>query len=270
MARNLSRAQLKVRMLRALSGLSEEEFGRAVETPKIAGMENGSHHPTAAQIARMCQFVKITPEGCEILLQDYEARVAKHKAEGAPGSEPPVLAPGSSPGTARLLEEAEARLGQANEEKGAARAAERAAAKGPWERLRKLGSFDEMVLVARSSKEVQTWAVVELVCQESSDATRDNPPLARDLGELAVEIAGRIRAPEPWRLRVRGYAMAHLAYAIHRLGNEEAARETLEEAQRLWEAGADPENIFDNGRFLDLESSVSPAEAPVDDRSGVI
>jgi hypothetical protein len=158
-----------------------------------------------------------------------------------------------------LLEEAEGRLGRVDEERVETRAAERAAAKGPWERLRNLGSFDEMVLVARSSKELQTWAVVELICQESSEARKPGDAArARDLAELAVEIAGRIRAAEPWRLRVRGYAMAHLAVAISAVGNDEAARETMEEAERLWDSGQDPEKILGNGIFLDLEASLVP------------
>ena len=262
MARNLTRAQLKVRMLRALSGLSQEEFEQATEVPNIAGMENGARHPTAAQIARMCQFVNITPEDCETLLQDYEARVARHKAEGGPGSEPPFMVPAEIPSIAQLLEEAEVRLGRAGEERVAIRAAERAAAKGPWERLRNLGSFDEMVLVARSSKELQTWAVVELICNESTQAAVEDPGLARNLAELAVEIAGRIRAAETWRLRVRGFAMAHLAYALHCEEKEDAAREMMEEAQRLWDAGLDPEQILDQGKFLDLESSIISADSP--------
>jgi transcriptional regulator with XRE-family HTH domain len=265
MARNLTRAQVKVRMLRALSGISQEEFERATEVPNIAGMENGSRHPTAAQIARMCQFLDITPEDCEKLLQDYETRVAQHRAEGGrPGTEPPFMVPGSIPSIARLLEEAEMRLGLVSEEKVAIRAAERRAAKGPWERLRNLGSFDEMVLVARSAKELQTWAVVELICQESTNASTLEPELARNLSELAVEIAGRIRAPESWRLRVRGFAMAHLAFALHCEEKEEPAREMMDEAQRLWEAGLDPEQILDEGKFLDLESSINTSNVPSD------
>lgn len=254
-----TRAQLKVRMLRAVSGVSQEEFERATGVPNIAGMESGARHPTAAQIARMCELVNITPDDCETLLQDYEARVARHKAEGGFGTEPPFMVPGSIPSIARLLEEAEVRLGQISEEKIAARAAERAAAKGPWERLKKLGSFDEMVLVARSSKELQTWAVVELICNESSHAAAvDDAQQARNLGELALEIAGRIRAPESWRLRVRGFAMAHVAFALHIGGQEDLARETMEEAERLWEAGVDPEKVLDQGKFHDLESTISP------------
>lgn len=265
MARSLTRAQLKVRLLRALSGLSQEEFERSTQVENIAGMENGQRHPTAVQIARMCESLSLSAEDCETLLQDYEARVARHKAGGSSGPEPPLAVPGKAPSIAAILEEAEARLGRAGEEKAATRAAEREQARGPWERLRKLESFDEMVLVARSSKELQTWAVVELICDESARMAaagdRESGERARNLAELAVEVAGRIRATDAWRTRVRGFAMAHLANALHAVGESDAARETMEEAERLWESGQDPEQILDPGRFHDLGSAISFSDA---------
>lgn len=262
MARTHTRAQLKVRMLRAFSGLSQEEFERETQVDNIAGMESGLRHPTAAQIARMCDSLNITPEGCETLFQDYEARVAKGRVISTLPE--PLRTPGGGmPSMAAILEEAEARLGRSGEERAANRTAEREQARGPWERLKGLGSFDEMVLVARSAKELQTWAVVELICEESARAaaSAESTGYARNLAELAVEIAGRIRASEGWRLRVRGFAMAHLANALKSAGNLDAARETMEEAERLWESGQDPEQILDPGRFLDLEASITLSDA---------
>jgi transcriptional regulator with XRE-family HTH domain len=252
-----------VRLLRALSGLSQEEFQRSTQVDNIAGMESGQRHPTAAQISRMCEVLSITTDDCEMLFQDYEARVARYKAAGANGPEPPLTMPAKAPGLAAILEEAEIRLGRAGEEHAAARAAEREQARGPWERLKKLESFDEMVLVARSAKEFQTWAVVELICDETRQmvASSDDPERARNLAELAVEISGRIRAVDSWRTRLRGYAMAHLANAQSAAGDVDTARETMEEAERLWDSGQDPEQILDPGRFHDLESAISFSDA---------
>lgn len=274
MARTLTRAQLKVRMLRALSGLSQEDFERSTQVPNIGGMEKGDRHPTAVQIARMCEVLNITTDDSEMLIQDYEARVARYKAAGAAGPEPPLALPAKTPGIAAIVEEAEIRLGRAGEEHAAARAAEREQARGPWERLKKLESFDEMVLVARSAKEFQTWAVVELICDETREMVgaasdgnrgdrddRDVAERARNLAELAVEISGRIRAVDSWRTRLRGYAMAHLANAQSAAGDVDTARETMEEAERLWESGQDPEQILDPGRFHDLEAAISFSDA---------
>jgi hypothetical protein len=243
-------------MLRALSGLPQEDFERSTQVENIGKLENGTRHPTAAEIARMCETLGITTEDCEILFQDYEARVAEYKASGAVGPEPPAVS-GTLSEIGKLIEEAQARLERAGEERAAGRAGEREQARGPWERLRKLESFDEMVLVARSSKELQTWAVVELICNESARVAPEDPERARNLAELAVEIAGRIRATEGWRTRVRGFSMAHLATALHAAGQSDAARETMEEAERLWDAGQDPEEILDPGRFHDLVSAIS-------------
>src|SRR5690348_449080 len=124
MARTLTRAQLKVRLLRALSGLSHEEFERSTQVDNIVGMENGTRHPTAAQMVRMCESLGITTDDCETLFQDYEARVNRHKASGAAGPEPQMTVPpkpGDLPRILALVEEAEARLGRAGEERAATR-----------------------------------------------------------------------------------------------------------------------------------------------------
>jgi transcriptional regulator with XRE-family HTH domain len=253
-----TRAQLKVRMLRALSGLSQEEFERETQVDNIAGMEKGTHHPTAAQIARMCITLKITPEQCEALLQDYEARVARHGAAASlPGPERREMAPPAAPSLEATIDEYEERISRSGEGRDAARNAERERARESWGRLSRLESFDEMVLLARTAREYQTWAVVELLCDESARA--GDVERARDLAALAVEIAGRIGAPEGWRRRVLAFAMAHLASAQAAAGDLEAARGGFEEAERLWDSGEDPESVLDSGRFLDLVEALPEA-----------
>lgn len=259
-----TRAQLKVRMLRALSGLSQEEFGRMTQVDNIAGMESGARPPTAQQIARMCASLNITPEHCETLLQEYEARGSRERA--AAGSARPERQefpgfPGkSAPSLEATIDEYETRIGRAGEVRDATRVAERERARESWGRLKRLESFDEMVLVARTAREYQTWAVVELLCEESGlEVERENPERARDLAALAVEIAGRIGAPEGWRRRVLAFATAHLASAQAAAGDLESARGGFEEAERLWESGEDPENVLDAGRFLDLVEALPEA-----------
>ena len=257
MVSTLTRNQLKVRVLRALSGLSQEELEREAQVENIAGIENGSRHVTASQVARMCRSAGLTPESCEGLIQEYEAQVARaarrldEEASRRPDRRP-VPEPALS--IAGIIEEAEARISRIGEERRALRAAEREVARSSWERVKGL-SFADMALLARSAREYQTWALVELICDESAQAIEQEH--ARDLAGLAVEIAGRVRAAEGWCLRLRGFALAHLAKAQHAAGDPGAARETLAEAERLWESGEDPEEILDADRFRSLKESVA-------------
>lgn len=259
MTRTLTRGQLKTRLLRALSGLSQEDFERETEVENIAGIENGLRHVTPGQVARMCQITRITPEGCEMLIQEYEARVARvarsREAEMAAKPERrPVPEPTSMAG---IIEEFEARMSRHGEERSARRAAERELARNNWERVKGL-SFADVALLARSAREFKSWALVELVCDESVRAGEQGfAERAQDLAGLAVEIAGHVRGSESWCRCLRGFALAHLASAENAAGDPGAARETLAEAERLWESGENPDQVLDADRFLSLKASLT-------------
>lgn len=260
MARTLTRGQLKARMLRALSGLSQEEFERETQVENIAGIESGSRRPTPDQVARMCSAAGLTPESCERLIQEYEVRAARHAGNrDAEASPRPERRPGPEPAMsiAAIIEDFEARLSRIPEERRAMRAAERELARSSWERAKGL-SFEDVALLARSAREFQSWALAELVCGESAQAeAQGSAERARDLAGLAVEIAGHVRGSEGWCRRLRGFALAHLAKARHAAGDPGAARETLAEAERLWEGGEDPDRVLDADRFGSLKASVA-------------
>lgn len=258
MARTLTRGQLKARVLRALSGLSQEDFERETQVENIAGIESGSHHITASQVARMCTSAGLTPESCEMLIQKYEAQVA-HVAHAAQQAQRPERRPGPERGMsiAGIIEDFEARLSRIGEERSAQRAAEREVARGSWDLAEGL-SFDDVALLARASREFQSWALVELICNESAQAVEQgSAERARDLAGLAVELAAHVRGSEAWCQRVRGFALAHLANARHAAGDPGAARETFAEAERLWESGEDSDRVLDADRFQGLKASLT-------------
>jgi tetratricopeptide (TPR) repeat protein len=74
------------------------------------------------------------------------------------------------------------------------------------------------------------------------------------LARLAQEIADRVRGPESWRNRIRGYALAHAANSLRVIGQLESAEAALNEAKRLWDAGSDPAALLEPGRLLQLEA----------------
>ncbi|HSS77436.1 MAG TPA: hypothetical protein VLV54_11895 [Thermoanaerobaculia bacterium] len=124
-----------------------------------------------------------------------------------------------------------------------------------WARLAELPE-DQQLAVVRVAGEFQTWALAELVCEESVfQASRDVARTA-SLARVAQEIAEQVQGPEGWRHRIRGYAAAHVANSLRVPGELEPAEVTLMEALRLWQAGSDPDAVLDPGRLLDLEASL--------------
>jgi tetratricopeptide (TPR) repeat protein len=105
-------------------------------------------------------------------------------------------------------------------------------------------------------EEYQSWALCELVCDESVREASRNLEAAASWARLAEEIAATVRGPEGWRRSLLGYAKGHGANVLKVVGELEAADVMIEEAKRLWKAGADPEGVLDPGRLLDLEASL--------------
>ena len=124
-----------------------------------------------------------------------------------------------------------------------------------WARLKDLPA-DQQVAVVRAAGEFQTWAMAELVCEESVfQASRDVERTA-SLARLAQEIAEKVQGPEGWRNRIQGYALGHVANSLRVPGELAAADATLVEAQRLWAAGSDPAGVLDPGRLLNLKGAL--------------
>jgi tetratricopeptide (TPR) repeat protein len=124
-----------------------------------------------------------------------------------------------------------------------------------YARLKPL-SEDKRLAVVRAAREYQSWALCERVCEQSVREASRNLEHASSLARLAEEIAQRVRGPESWRDRVRGFAMGHRANILRVSGELKAAEAAFEEAKRLWHAGSDPGAVLDPGRLLDLEASL--------------
>jgi hypothetical protein len=126
-------------------------------------------------------------------------------------------------------------------------------AEDQWKRLQ--GEDDETASAAVAmALEFQNWFFCEKVCEESVRAASRKVDRAATLARLAQDIAARVRGPEAWCNRLRGYAAAHAANALRVAGHLNEADATLEEAKRLWQAGSDPDGVLDPGRLLQLEA----------------
>jgi tetratricopeptide (TPR) repeat protein len=130
--------------------------------------------------------------------------------------------------------------------------------------LRELAE-DERLAVVKSIRRFQTWSLAESVADESTRCASKSVVKADAWARLAVEIAERVKGPEGWQKRVRGYAAAAGPNVLRVKGDLDAADVGLEAANRLWLAGSDPDGILDPGRLLDLEGSLRRAQRRFDE-----
>jgi transcriptional regulator with XRE-family HTH domain len=243
----MTRGQLKTRVIRALSGLTQEDFEVAARLDNVARIEGGQRDPTPSQLARMCAVIRITPEGCEELIQEME-RLQRLNLERkrAAGQEREPAGSGT-PGIREILEEFEFRTGSgdADAERRAARNAERKQARLAWSELGHIESLERRATVMRASREFLTWAMVEVICKSSQETVDYGYPAeAEALARLAVDVAGRLAVIEPWRRRVQGFALAHLAAARAAGGAAKEAAALRKEARALWDSGEDPDGVL--------------------------
>jgi tetratricopeptide (TPR) repeat protein len=124
-----------------------------------------------------------------------------------------------------------------------------------WKLLEPLAE-DERLARVRETRDFQSWALAERLCEESVVQASRKVERAASLARLAQEIAARVRGPEGWRYRVQGFAAAHAANALRVAGELRQAEAVMEGAKRLWRSGSDPGQILDPGRLLDLEASL--------------
>ena len=126
-----------------------------------------------------------------------------------------------------------------------------------WEALQRHEPSTRRVLV-EESRRFQKWALCELLCAESvRAASRGSADEALELAELALQVAERTPGEETWRLRLHGYAWAHIGHARQARGDQPGAKEAFNRARRLWETGApgDP-GLLEESRVPALEAAM--------------
>lgn len=125
-----------------------------------------------------------------------------------------------------------------------------------WERLKRL-SPEQRRRQVETSTELHQWALAELLCEESIKAAADSADRALDLASLALRVAELLPGEDPWRLRVQGYAWAHVGNARRVRSDLPGAEEAFQRASKLWRSGTSEEsNLLEQARMLDLEASL--------------
>jgi len=232
----MRREHYLARLLRALSGMTQEKMAAAigVHPSLIAQFELGDALPRRAHLARMARVAAMTSEDAEEIL-DLADNLRRKKRERV----------GPVEGFAGLEE----RLGD-----HIARTRRR---------LLALQVPDRRPAVARPGGELYVRMCVKL-CAESEGAASREVEAAAVLARVAAEVAEKV-VPEGLRIRVTGVAAAYGSNVQRVLGDLPAADTSLAEAKRRWDAGADPDGLLDPGPILDLEGSLRRAQRRFDE-----
>jgi transcriptional regulator with XRE-family HTH domain len=106
-----------------------------------------------------------------------------------------------------------------------------------WGRLERFPVRDRNLLVD-ASQEFAHWALCERICLQSADLADEDARQAVGLAELAIRIAQRVPGEDSWRSRLKGFALAHLAFARSAFGEPAGAAEAFCDARQLWDEGA--------------------------------
>ncbi|HBL30281.1 MAG TPA: hypothetical protein DD490_25895, partial [Acidobacteria bacterium] len=248
--RRLNLGQRLSRLFRAISGLSQIEFGAktGIFFSLLDRYEQGKVNPSAEHLRLQGEGADLTVAAGEEIL--HFADVLR-RPQQRPGLGRAVFLQAAGALATRVAE----RLLRLPPGSAAPKPEDRDGAAELWARLAPLPE-DQQVAVVRVGREYQHWVLAEKCCAESEVLASQQLAQAASLARLAREIAERVPGPECWRVYVEGYAAAHLPN-VHRVEGELViAREGLEEAKQLHRAGADPGHLLDPGRLLDLEASL--------------
>ena len=200
----MKRQHLMVRLLRALSGKTQQQLGKetGVHRVTIAQFELGGVLPSPAHLARLAKGASLSVADADEILRFAEAL----GGAGRLGREAEDLD--------ELEEKLRAHISHSRQRllmlplpENLPKPEDRLRAEELWQRLKELDA-DTRLVVVRVAEEFQSWALCERVCEESARAVSRNVEEAGSLARLAREIADRIRGPEGWRRRLQAYALA--------------------------------------------------------------
>jgi tetratricopeptide (TPR) repeat protein len=254
----MKRENLKARLLRAVSGKTQEQLGEEIGVdPGLLGqIEQGRVLARPDYLKRLAASAGITAEDAEEILSHYETLRASRRRHGRSAED---LLEELAEDLRSHLRASYQRLETLPLPESAPRPEDRVRAAELFERLAELPP-EERLAVVRLEEELQTWALCEKVCHASArEASRDVEQAAAWAG-LAGEIAELVRGPEGFPRRVQGYAGGHRANVLRVLGELEPADVAFSSAKRLWLSGSDPLKLLDAGRMLDLEASLRRAQ----------
>ncbi len=258
MAAGLPACNQALAILRELRGWTQEELAQAAGISRltVGDYEQGVRELSMRKLWRLAEVMGHSPKKIReaLALVRPEAPPRGHwvgPVYFSPAEVQELLDFGSSRG--RLAERSIHKMvSQARVLEAAAEA--RAAAQGLWIALRAERRWRTLV---QERPEYQTWALSELLCEESIRATPSKPDRALELAEVAMVVAELAPGEPKWRLRIQGYAQAHVGNAFKVVNAFNKAEINFDRAAVKWERGhkGDLSNVLNGGRVLGLRAA---------------
>jgi transcriptional regulator with XRE-family HTH domain len=226
--------------LREGQGWSQTELAEAAgTTPKlISDYEAGRKRLLRERLEYLTSFMNIPPERIDATLSCLR---------GNQSSSRPPLNPGDAfAGNRRRIEAAAAKSARLSEEfvrsqlmlltvEGEGLQA-RQQAEFLWNRLKKRNPKERRLMV-EDDPDLQSWALSERAAVESIDLAPNHPQEALEAARLAQDIAKKVAGDALWRMRVEGYALAHVSNGLRVCNDLPAMGTTINCARKLWDEG---------------------------------
>ena len=252
----MRRENLKARLLRALSGKTQEQFAQeiGVHPSLVAQIELGLFTPRPELLARLAESAALGPEDAEEILRVAETLGRERQRRGR---EEGLDLLGES--VRDLLSRTQRRLLTLPAPARLPASEDRSHAGELFARLLELDHATALAVVG-VAREFQDWALCERLCEESVEALASDLDRAAVLAQLAWVIAERVRGMGAFGERLQGFAAGHEANVLRVAGELKAAKKRLGEAKRLWEQGRDPAGVLDPGRLLHFEAALCRAQ----------
>lgn len=242
-----------IAILRMIRGRDQAALARAtgLQASSISDYERGKVRPSPRTLNRLLAGLRLPASALGAALGFV--RSLQGAEEGAPAAGPEAAdasfgdAAAAFARVAATLAKERPQAHPSRDEPGSEAEASRL-----WERLRRYGARERRAVVSESP-EFSSWGLCLLLCEESAREAAREARKAVDLAELALLVAARVPGPEPWRLRLQGWASAFLGNARRAQGNLAAAEEVFARSHQLWRAGAsgDP-GLLDEARLMEL------------------
>lgn len=249
--------RIAVAMLRTLRGWSQAELALAtgLGASAVSRYESGAQEPSRRTFDRIIAAVGVRPP----LVRSLLTWIRKARAEVVGGDFPNSLDGFIESSALELADAFSAMLRSAARGLEASRQSthpDRPAAE-LWAHLKEV-PVEDRPFVIEAVEELQSCQFCTFLCDKSLEAAGNgNGAEALELARLAVRSAEMSRELGIWKLRIKGYALAHLAAALRASGDLDAAEEAMQRARTLWDTGEPGEpSPLNEERLLELESSL--------------
>src|SRR3954469_12150680 len=228
---SMKRVNLVARLLRALSGKSQERVAEEIGVhPSFIGQIEIGQPVTREHLEGLARSAGVTLGQAWEILEQYEVFFRTPQREGQSVE---LILDQLAAGVRAHAGTAYRRLLTLPLPTPLPDAGDRQRAAELWGRLAEL-SEEARLGVVRAAEAFQSWSLCERVCQESAVEASRQVERAAGLARLAQEIAEQVPGPEEWRNRLRGYAGAHVANVLRVSGELNASDAAFAEAKRLW------------------------------------